>query len=45
MTTIAYRILKFEFVIKKPIMTNRTFFAVSMINAFDYINPIVIQPL
>ena len=48
MTTIAYRIFKFESVIKKSIVTNHTFFAVvtfSKINSFAYINSIVIQHL
>ena len=48
MTTIAYIILKVESMIKKPIMTNHTFFAVvtfSKINSFTYINSIVIEHL
>ena len=41
MTTIAYRILKLESMIKKLIMANHRFFAVitfSEINSFAYIN-------
>ena len=45
MTTIAYRIFKYEYVIKKP---NHTFFAVvtfSKTNFFAYINSVIIQHL
>ena len=48
MTTITYIILKVESMIKKPIMTNHTFFAVvtfSKINSFTYINSILIEHL
>ena len=48
MTTIAYRILKFEPMIKKPIVTNLVFFAVvtfSGTSSFAYINSILIQHL
>ena len=48
MATIAYRILKFEFMIKKPIVENHAFFTsitFSKINSFTYINSIVIQHL
>ena len=48
MTTIAYRILKFESIIKKPVMANYTSFAVvtsSKINSFAYISSIVIKRL
>ena len=48
MTTITYEILNFEPMIKKPIVTNYTFFpAVTFINinSFTYINSIVIQYL
>ena len=48
MTTIAYKILKFESIIKKPIMTSYAFFTIvafSKINSFAYINSIVIQNL
>ena len=48
MVTIAFRILKFESMIKKPIVTNHTFFisiTFSRINLFSYINSIVIQHL
>ena len=47
-TTIAYRILKIESMIKKPIMANHVFFAAvtfSKINSFAYINSFVIQHL
>ena len=40
-TTIAYRVLKFESMIKEPIVGSHTFFAVvtfSKINSFAYIN-------
>ena len=45
MTTIAYRILKFESMIKKLIVANHAFFTAitfSKINSFAYINSIVI---
>ena len=48
MTTITYRILKFESMIEKSIVANYTFFDVitfSQINSFSYINSIVIQYL
>ena len=48
MTTNAYIILKFESIIKKPIVANHTFFtsiAFSKINSFAYINSIVIRNL
>ena len=48
MTTIAYRILKFESMIKKAVMANHTLFGVvtfSNINSFAYINSIVTQHL
>ena len=47
-SNIANRILKFKPMIKKPIMTNHTFFAVvtfSKISSFADINSIVIQCL
>ena len=46
MTTIAYRILKFESMIKKPIVKNHAFFTpitFSCNNPFAYINYILIQ--
>ena len=48
MTSIAYRILKFESMIKKPIVTNHasfTFITFSRINSFVYISSIVIEHL
>ena len=48
MTGIAYKILKFESMIRKPIMENHTFFAFvtsSKTNSFTYINSTVIQHL
>ena len=48
MATLAYRILKFEPMIKKLIVTNHAFFTgitFSRINSFAYINSIVIQHL
>ena len=48
MTTIAYRIVKYESRIKKAIMANHTFFAVvtfSRINPLAYINSFVMQHL
>ena len=48
MTTIAYRIWKFEFMIKKTIVANHASFTcitTSRINSFAYINSIVIQHL
>ena len=48
MTTIAYIILKFESVIKKPIMANSTLFAVvtfRKINSSAYITSITMQRL
>ena len=48
MTTIAYRILEFESIIKKLIITNHKFFAVatfSKISSFTCINSIAIQHL
>ena len=48
MTTIAYRILKFKPMIKKPIVAYHAFFAVatfSKVSYFAYINFIVIQHL
>ena len=48
MATIAYRILKIESMIKKPLTPNHTFFAVatfSKINSYAYINSIIIQHL
>ena len=48
MTTIVYKILKFETMIKKLIMTNHAFFAAitfSRINYFVYIDSIIIQHL
>ena len=46
MRTIAYRLLKFESMIKNPIMQNRKYFAVvtfSKINSFAFIISIVIS--
>ena len=48
MTTIVNIILKFESMIKKPLIANHAFFAVvtfSKINSFAHINSIVIQRL
>ena len=48
MTTIEYRILKFESVITKTIVLNHAFFAVltfSKIDSFAFINSIVMQHL
>ena len=48
MTTITYIILKFESVIKKPIVANHVFFAVVTFNKINYfasINSMVIQHL
>ena len=47
MATIAYRILKFESMIKEPIVAKHKFFAVTFnrINPFTYINSFVIQHL
>ena len=46
MATIAYKVLKFEPIIKKPIVANHTFFTAitfQRINSFAYINSILIQ--
>ena len=46
MATIANRILKFESMIKKPIVANHTFFSVitfGKMNSFAYINSLVAQ--
>ena len=48
MTTIAYRILKFESMIKKPIVVSHTFFTFitySRINSFAYTTSVIIQHL
>ena len=45
---ITHIVLKFEFIIKKPIVENHTFFAVvtfSKINSFAYIHSMVVQHL
>ena len=48
MTSIAYRILKFESMIKKSILANHIFFTVATfirIDSFSYVNSIVTENL
>ena len=48
MATIAYRILKFEYMVKKPIVPNHGLFyfiTFSRVNSFPYIISIVVQHL